>query len=81
MHLAKTVLLVYEVRSSILDKLLGHALFFPAAQGRAMSVDFGRIIVAEDTAEKADKSLAALEERPFGPHREDPVVTVRSRGY
>jgi uncharacterized protein YrrD len=81
MHLAETLLLIYEVRSSIIDKLLGHALFFPASQGLAVSGDFARIVVAEDTSEKADNSLAALEARLFGPPREDPVVTVRSRGY
>jgi len=80
-RLAETLLFIYEVRSSILDKLLGHALFFLASQGRAMSGDFARIVVAEDTSEQADNSLAALEARLFGPSREDPVVTVRSRGY
>jgi uncharacterized protein YrrD len=80
-YLTETLLLIYEVRSSILDKLLGHALFFPASQGRAMSGDFARIVVAEDTPEKADNNLAALEARLLGPRREDPVVTVRSRGY
>jgi uncharacterized protein YrrD len=80
-HLAETLLLIYEVRSSLLDKLLGHALYFPASQGRAISVDFARIVVADDTAEKADGSLDALAARLFGPPREDPVVTVRSRGH
>ena len=81
-RLSEVVLLIYEVRSSILDKLLGHALFFPATEGRAMSVDFARIVVAEDTQEKADHSLGALETRLFGPPKEeDPVVVVRSRGY
>jgi uncharacterized protein YrrD len=79
--LAETLLLIYEVRSSVLDKLLGHALFFPASLGRAMSADFARLVVAEDTSEKADKSLAALEARLLGPPTEDPVVTVRSRGH
>lgn len=81
-HLAETLVLIYEVRSSILDKLLGHALYFPASQGRAISVDFSRIVVMDDTAEKADHNLEALEARLFGPPKqEDPVVTVRSRGY
>jgi uncharacterized protein YrrD len=80
-HLAETILLVYEVRSSILDKLLGHALFFPASQGRAVSGDFTRIVVAEDTSEKAYNSLVALEAGLFAPPKEDPVITVRSRGY
>jgi len=81
MRLSDTVMLIYEVRSSILDKLLGHALFFPASQGRALSADFTRIVVAEDTETKADHSLAALETRLFSPPKEDPVVVIRSRGY
>ena len=80
-HLAETLLLIYEVRSSLLDKLLGHALFFPATQARAISADFARIVVADDTPEKADHSLAALAARLFGPPREDPVVVVRTRGH
>ncbi|HKC66349.1 MAG TPA: PRC-barrel domain-containing protein [Pyrinomonadaceae bacterium] len=81
-RLAETLLLLYEVRSSILDKLLGHSLYFPATNSRAISGDFARIVVSEDTAEGADKSLNALEARLFGPPKEeDPVVIVRSRGY
>lgn len=81
-HLAETLLLIYEVRSSLLDKLLGHALYFPATQGRAISGDFARIVVADDTGEKADNSLDALTTRLFGaPKEEDPVVIVRSRGH
>jgi uncharacterized protein YrrD len=82
MRMVETLLLVYEVRSSILDKLLGHALFFPASQGRAISADLARIVVADDTAENADNALEALEARLFGPPKEeDTVVVVRSRGY
>jgi uncharacterized protein YrrD len=80
-RLAETLVLIYEVRASILDKLLGHALFFPASQGRAVSVDFRRIVVAEETPATADHSLAALTARLFGPQREDPVVVVRTRGH
>jgi uncharacterized protein YrrD len=82
LHLAESLLLVYEVRASLLDKLLGHALFFPATQARAISADFARIVVTDDTPEKADHSLAALTARLFGPPpREDPVVVVRTRGH
>lgn len=81
-RLAETLLLIYEVRSSILDKLLGHSLYFPATNSRAISGDFARIVVSEETAEGADKSLDALEARLFGPPKEeDPVVIVRSRSY
>lgn len=81
-HLAQVSPLFYEVRSSLLDKLLGQALFFPASFGRALSEDGTRLVVADDTAEKADHTLHALETRLFGPPPEpDPVVVVRSRGH
>jgi uncharacterized protein YrrD len=79
-RLGETLVLIYEVRSSLLDKLLGHALFFPAAQGRAISGDFARIVVADDTGEKAANTLDELAARLFGPPREDPIVVIRSRG-
>jgi uncharacterized protein YrrD len=79
-HQGETLHLIFEVRSSILDKILCHALFFPASQGRAVSDDFSRVVVEDDTSEKAGSSLAALAARLFGPAREDPVVVVRSRG-
>jgi uncharacterized protein YrrD len=79
-HLAETSLLVYEVRSSLLDKLLGHTLYFPASQGLALSEDAARLVVADGTAEMADHTLAALADRLFGPPKDDdPVVIVRSR--
>ena len=81
LRLAETVLLIYEVRSSILDKLLGHTLYFPATEGRAISGDFTRLVVAEDTAEKAQNSLEALADQLFAPPREDPVIVIRSRGH
>src|SRR5688500_5908275 len=81
MHLAETLVLIYEVRSSILDKLLGHALFFPASMGRALSEDATRLIVGNDVPEKAAHNLVTLSTNLFGPAREEaPVVVVRSRG-
>ena len=81
-HLAVTSLLIYEVRSSLLDKLLGHTLYFPASWGRALSEDASRLVVSGDTAEKADHTLEALAARLFGgPKEDEPVVVVRSRGY
>jgi uncharacterized protein YrrD len=75
-------LLIYEVRSSILDKLLGHSLYFPATNSRAISGDFARLIVSEATAVGGDHSLDALVARLFGPpKKEEPVVVVRSRVY
>lgn len=78
-HLAEAPLLIYEVRSSLLDKLLGNALFFPASLGCAFSGDAARLVVANDTPEKADNSLDLQAARLFGPPKGTPVVVVRSR--
>jgi uncharacterized protein YrrD len=81
-HLDAEPLFIYEVRSSILDKLLGHTLYFPASVGCALSQDGARLIVSNDTAETADHTLDALTARLFGPPKEeDPLVIVRSRGH
>lgn len=81
-HLAPVSPLFYEVRSSLLDKLLGHTLFFPASMGCALSEDGTRLVVSDDTTEKADHTLNALEARLFGPPAEpDPVVVVRTRSH
>jgi uncharacterized protein YrrD len=81
-HLAPASLLFYEVRSSLLDKLLRQELFFPASFGRALSEDAKRLVVADDTAEQADHTLKELEARLFGPPPEpDPIVVVRSRSH
>jgi uncharacterized protein YrrD len=82
MHLTEEPVIIYEVRSSILDKLLGRSLFFPASQGHAFSADDARLVVKEDTAAKSEGTLDALANRLFGPSQgQDPVVVIRSRGY
>jgi len=64
-HLEETTgLFIYEVRSSILDKLLGNALYFPASFGCAFADDSTRLVVSNDT-EKADRKLNALVSRLF----------------
>src|SRR5258706_8891332 len=40
---------IYEVRSSILDKLLGHSLYFPASLGCALAEDATRLVVSNET--------------------------------
>lgn len=81
-HLAEEPVLIYEARSSILDKLLGRSLFFPASQGHAFSADDARLVVKEDTEEKAQSTLDALVNSLLGPPKDDkPVVVIRSRGY
>lgn len=79
-HLAETSLFIYEVRSSLLDKLLGHTLFFPASWGIAFSEDSTRLVVSNDADEKADKTLDELVTRLFGsPEDQGPTIVVRSR--
>lgn len=78
-HLADTSLLIYEVRSSIVDKLLGHALYFPASSACAFSEGAERLIVSGDI-EKADRTLDAVTTRLCKPtDPETPEIIVRSR--
>jgi hypothetical protein len=63
-HLAPPPLAAYEVRESLLDRLLGRGLFIPAALGRALSDAAERIIVPEESSRTA---AASLEELAGGP--------------
>lgn len=79
---AEPPVLIYEVRSSILDKLLGHSFFFPAALGCAFSADRTSLVVTNDT-QRAEHSLESAVKRIFGPSIASyepggPEVTVRS---
>ena len=53
---------IYEVRSSLFDKLLGRAFYFAASLGRAFSGDGTSLIVTADP-ETLDHSLAAAIDR------------------
>jgi uncharacterized protein YrrD len=72
---------IYEVRSSILDKILGHSLYFPASFGRAFADDGTRLVVSNDT-ENADRKLDAVVARLFPPPSANvmPEISVRSHG-
>jgi uncharacterized protein YrrD len=59
-HLTAPPLLAYEVRESLLDKLLGRGLFISASVGRALSHDSQRIIVPEETGRLGAASLEEL---------------------
>jgi len=82
-HSAETPVFIYEVRSSVLDKLLRHAFFFPASLGCAFSADRTSLVVSNDT-QIAEHSLETAVERSFGPSEiasyepGAPEVTVRS---
>ena len=50
----------YEIRRSMLDRLLGRTFFIPAAVGYALSEDAARLIVPDRTAEIASHDISAL---------------------
>lgn len=77
-HLAPPPLVVYEVRESLLDKLLGRELFIPASFGLALSDNAERIIVPDNTVTNAANSLDVLANHWFATQT-TPGVTVRSR--
>src|SRR5260370_35061079 len=65
-HLGESSLFIYEVRSSILARLLGHALYFPASFRCAFADDATCLVVSNNT-EKADRKLEAIVSRLFEP--------------
>lgn len=78
-HLAPPPLVAYEVRESLLDKLLGRGLFIPASLGRALSHDAQRIIVPEGASHTAAASLEELAGGPLAALIDEETV-VRRRG-
>ena len=82
LHIAQPSLFIYEIRSSILDKLLGHSLYIPGSAGRAFSSEAMRLIVSDEAVEHAGYSLDDLANQMFEPpSAEGPMVIVRSRGH
>ena len=75
---------IYEVRSSLFDKLLGRAFYFAASLGSAFSDDGTSLIVTGDP-ETLDHRLTAAVERLPGPRitalRQTPVVHVEVRTH
>ena len=67
LHGAAPPLVMYEVRESMLDKLLGRALFIPASAGRAVSQGAERIVVPDGVAEVGADSLEALAANHIAP--------------
>src|SRR5687767_1629781 len=55
--------ILYEVRQSILDKLLGREFFVPASLGHALSDDATGLVVPDVTTEIAASDLAELVDR------------------
>jgi uncharacterized protein YrrD len=78
--------ILYEVRNSIIDKLLGREFFLPASVGHALSDDATSLIVPDFTADVATSDLSELvgqsiEVRSYDPagerSDEDDTVIVR----
>jgi uncharacterized protein YrrD len=68
---------VYELRDSIFDKLLGRSLFIPAAAGQALSDDAARLIVPHEVAENPADNLEVYAEQVDGTHEEVVMRTLR----
>ena len=51
---------VYEIRRSMLDRLLGRTFFIPASVGYALSDDAARLVVPDRTAEIASTDISTL---------------------
>jgi uncharacterized protein YrrD len=77
LYLLPPPLAIYEVRDSIIDKLLGRTAYIPASMGLALSGDAERIIVPDDTAERATNSLEELAERHIRPMIAEEETRVR----
>lgn len=57
---------IYEVRDSVFDKLLGRSFYILAASGKALSNNAERIVVPDDASARASKSLSELAARAAG---------------
>ena len=53
-------LVVYSIREGVLDKLLGREHFILASAGHALSADGERLIVPDETADSAERSIEEL---------------------
>lgn len=53
-------IVIYEIRESVFDKLLGRQIFIPASLGHALSNDRQLLVVPDGTTELASNSLADL---------------------
>jgi uncharacterized protein YrrD len=52
--------IVYEIRESVLDKLLGRQLYILSSGGYALSDDAERLVVPEEAAEAASSNITEL---------------------
>lgn len=70
--------IVYEVRESVLDKLLGRQLYILPSAGYALSDDGERLVVPEETADTASSSITELINRTLSVRTFSPGDTKNS---
>jgi len=58
--LAPRPFVIYEVRESLLDKLLGRGFYIPASAGHALSEDGERLLVPDAAIQNASADIAEL---------------------
>lgn len=73
-RLASPPLVVYEIRDSVFDKLLGRNFYILASTGSAMSADAERIVVPDNANAYASKSLTELIARTSGAATNSTVI-------
>jgi len=79
----KRPVFIYEVRSSLIDKLLGRAFYFAASLGCAFSDDQSALVVTAEPAEMDHRVEAAVERLlgVFTPVSQAPMFTVQVRTH
>ncbi len=83
LYLGKRPVFIYEVRSSLIDKLLGREIYFPASLISAFAADRKSVLV-RGSAEDMDHNVETAAERLLGPYellRQTPVFDVRVRTH
>jgi len=72
-------LIVYEVRDSMLDKLLGREFFILAASGHALSDYRERLVVPDETAATSSATIADLINKRLSVQTFDPAEHTEQR--
>jgi len=67
-------LVIYEIRESLLDKLLGRQLYVPASAGHALSDDHSRLVVPDETIDVATPNIDALVSQRIAVRSYDPEM-------
>ena len=65
---------LYEIRASLMDKLLGRGFYIPASAGHALSDDAQRLVVPDETAANTSADIAGLVSQPLIVRTFEPVL-------